>query len=66
VCFEDPSATYPSPRSSAPTNFTILTGSSIQFLGLGSSITPIAGYRFNFNAPSSASATLICNQAGIG
>ena len=68
VCYEDPNGTYPSPRSSAPTAFTILTGSSNQFFGLGSSITPIAGYRFNFNAPSSvgASATLIRNQAGIG
>ena len=68
ITYEDPSGTYPSPRSSAPTAFTILTGSSNQFLGLGSSITPIAGYRFNFNAPSSAgaSATLVVNQAGIG
>jgi hypothetical protein len=72
VTFEDPSGTYPSPRSSAPTAFTILTGSSNQFISLapGSSLypAPIAGYRFNFNAPSSAgaTATLICNQAGIG
>ena len=72
ITFEDPTGTYPSPRSSAPTPFTILTGSSNQFLSLnvGSSVAPlpIAGYRFNFNAPSSAgaSATLIMNQAGIG
>jgi hypothetical protein len=68
ITFEDPTGTYPSPRSSAPTAFTILTGSSNQFLGLGSSITPIAGYRFNFNVPSSAgaTATLVVNQAGIG
>jgi hypothetical protein len=70
VTYEDPSGTFPSPRSSAPTPFTILTGSSNQVITLGSnsSIGPIAGYRFNFNAPSSAGATvtLICNQSGIG
>lgn len=72
VTFEDPSGTYPSPRSSAPTPFTVLTGSSNQFMGVGpgstSGLAVIAGYRFNFNAPSSvgATATLICNQAGIG
>jgi hypothetical protein len=55
-------------RSSAPTGFTILAGSSNQFLTLGASLVPIAGYRFNLNAPSSvgASATLIMNQAGVG
>ena len=40
VCFEDPSGTYPSPRSSAPTPFTILTGSSNQFVGIGPGSTP--------------------------
>ena len=70
VCYEDPTGVYPSPISSAPTLFTILTGSSNQAITLGtnSSIGPIAGYRFNFNVPSSAgaSATLVVNQAGIG
>ena len=72
VTFEDPSGVYPSPRSSAPTAFTVLTGSSNQFMGTGpgstSGLSVIAGYRFNFNAPSSvgASATLVVNQAGIG
>jgi hypothetical protein len=72
ITFEDPSGTYPSPRSSAPTPFTILIGSSNQFVSIvpGSSLypAPIAGYRFNFNAPSSAgaTATLVVNQAGIG
>lgn len=72
VTFEDPSGVYPSPRSSSPTAFTILTGSSNQFISLnsGSSIAPlpIAGYRFNFNVPSSAgaTATMVVNQAGIG
>lgn len=72
VTFEDPSGTYPSPRSSAPTPFTIMTGSSNQFAGVGpgstSGLATIAGYRFNFNAPSSAgaTATLVVNQAGIG
>ena len=68
VCYEDPSNTFPSPRSSTPTPFTILTGSSNQVITVGASLAPIAGYRFNFNSPSSAgaSATLVCNQAGIG
>jgi hypothetical protein len=68
VCYEDPSGTYPSPVSSAPTAFTILTGSSNQFINLGSSIGPIAGYRISLNAPSSTGAkvTLVSMQAGIG
>jgi hypothetical protein len=72
LTFEDPSGVYPSPRSSAPTAFTILTGSSNQFFGVGpgstTGVTEIAGYRFNFNAPSSAgaSAAPVVNQAGVG
>jgi hypothetical protein len=60
------------PGEGAPTPFTILTGSSNQFIGVGpgstTGLTAIAGYRFNFNVPSSAgaSATLVVNQAGIG
>jgi hypothetical protein len=72
ICFEDPSYTYKSPISSAPTPFTILTGSSNQFISLapGSSLypAPIAGYRLNCNVPSQAGAsiTLVMNQSGIG
>jgi hypothetical protein len=38
VTFEDPSGVYPSPISSAPTGFTILAGSSNQFVTVGSSM----------------------------
>jgi hypothetical protein len=52
----------------APTAFTILTGSSNQFITLGTSSVPIAAYRITLNAPSSAGAkvTLVSVQAGIG
>lgn len=68
VCYEDPTGTYRSPISSAPTAFTILTGNANAQTNLGSSIGPIAGYRLNLNAPSSvgASVTLVALQAGIG
>jgi hypothetical protein len=63
----------PAARSTAPTAFTLLTGSSNQFVSIGrgstAGHTAIAGYRFfNLNAPSSAgaSATLVVNQSGIG
>ncbi|MCP3382852.1 hypothetical protein NLM31_21020 [Bradyrhizobium sp. CCGUVB4N] len=73
VCLEDPSGTYKSPVSSAPTPFTIFTGSSNAMFRLGSTVTapinaPIAGYRMNLNSQSSAGAsvTLVSVQAGIG
>lgn len=72
VAFEDPQNVYPSPNSSLPTPFTILTGSSNQFTSLspGSSTlpTPIAAYRLTLNSQSSAGArvTLVSMQAGIG
>lgn len=68
VTYEDPSGTYPSPNSSSPTGFTLLAGSSNQFVTLPSSVAPIAGYQFLVNAPSSAGAkvTLVALQAGIG
>jgi hypothetical protein len=67
VTFEDPSLTYPSPNSSTPTGFTILTGSSNQFVTLGSSVAPIAGYQFTLNSQSSAGARVTCAvlQSGI-
>jgi hypothetical protein len=66
VALEDPTNTYPSPNSSLPTAFTILTGSSNQVTGLTS--LPIAAYRLTLNAPSSAGAkvTLATLQSGIG
>jgi hypothetical protein len=68
VALEDPQNVYPSPNSSLPTPFTILTGSSNQFVTLGASAVPIAAYRITLNAPSSAGAkiTLVSMQAGIG
>ena len=72
VAFEDPTNTYPSPNSSLPTAFTVLTGSSNQFMGVGpgstSGLAAIAAYRITLNSPSSAGAKimLVCNQAGVG
>jgi hypothetical protein len=69
ITYEDPTGTYPSPRSSAPTSFALSTGgSSNQSISLPSSMKPIAGYRFNLNSVSSvgASVTLIALQTGIG
>ena len=67
VTYEDPTGTYPSPISSAPTGFTLLAGSSNQFITIGSSMLPIAGYQFSLNVPSSAGAhvTLVALQNGI-
>lgn len=68
VTFEDPTGVFPSPNSSAPTGFTLLAGSSNQFVTVGASMLPIAGYQFSLNAPSSAGAKVnfIALQAGIG
>jgi hypothetical protein len=68
VTYEDPSGVFPSPRSSTPTGFTLLAGSSNQFVTVGTSMLPIAGYQFSLNAPSSvgASVTMIALQAGVG
>jgi hypothetical protein len=49
---------YPSPVSSSPTAFTLHAGSSNQFITIGTSMLPIAGYRFSLNAPSSAGASV--------
>jgi hypothetical protein len=70
---EDPTGVYPSPNSSAPTAFTMFTGSSNAIVTLGSSATfpvgkPIAAYQFTINTQSSAGAkvTFIALQSGIG
>ena len=70
---EDPNGTYPSPVSSAPTAFTIFTGSSNALFSLGSSTTgpltePIAAYQFTLNSQSSigAKVTLVTLQSGVG
>lgn len=71
--FEDVTAVYPNPNSSAPTAFSLISsGSSSQFISLapGSSLypTPIAGYRFGVNTISSVGAKVqfVFMQAGIG
>jgi hypothetical protein len=70
---EDPTGVYPSPNSSAPTAFTMFTGSSNALITLGSSVTfpigaPIAAYQFTLNTQSSAGAKVnfIALQSGIG
>jgi hypothetical protein len=70
---EDPTGSYPSPVSSAPTPFMIFTGSSNALFSIGSSATPaltepIAGYQFTLNTISSVGArvTFISMQSGIG
>jgi hypothetical protein len=42
----------------SPTGFTLLAGSSNQFITVGTSLLPIAGYRFSLNAPWSAGASV--------
>ncbi len=70
---EDPTGTYPSPVSSAPTPITLFTGSSNIIITLGTTATPavaapIAGYRFTVNTQSSAAApvTFVTLQSGMG
>jgi hypothetical protein len=67
VTFEHPSGVYPSPISLAPTSFTLLTGSSNQFVSVGASMLPVAGYQFSLNAPSSVGAKVnfVALQSGI-
>lgn len=64
---EDPTGVYPNPNSSAPTPFTIATGSSNIYISLGSTATPIAAYRFTINTQSSAAAPVqfVTLQSGI-
>jgi hypothetical protein len=68
VCFEDPSYVYPSPNSSAPTAFALVTGgSSNQFVTVGSSMAPITGVQFQLTSASTGGKiTFVINQAGIG
>jgi hypothetical protein len=46
----------------------LLAGSSNQFITVGTSLSPIAGFQFSRNAPSSvgASVTMVALQAGVG
>jgi hypothetical protein len=68
VCFEDPTGVYPSPNSSSPTAFALVTGGSAnQAIAVPSSLTPIAGYQFQLTSASTGGKIVFCvNQAGIG
>jgi hypothetical protein len=68
VCFEDPTGTFPSPNSSSPTAFPLVTGgSSNQFVTIGSSMAPIAGFQFALTSASTGGKIFFCvNQSGIG
>ena len=69
VTYEDPTGVYPSPNSSSPTAFTLLSaGSSSQFVVVPSSMTPIAAWQGTLNASSATGSKCIfvVNQAGIG
>jgi hypothetical protein len=67
VTYEDPTGVFPSPRSSTPPRHAA-GRSSNQFITVGTSMLPIAGYQFSLNAPSSAGAsvTFVELQAGVG
>ena len=67
VCYEDPSGTYPSPNSSAPTAFVLVNGSANAVVAVPSSMTPIAGYQFQLTSASTGGRIVFAiNQAGIG
>jgi hypothetical protein len=46
----------------------LLAGSSNQFITVGTTMSPTAGYQFSLNAPSSdgASVSFFALQAGVG
>ncbi len=68
LAYEDPTGTYPSPNSSAPTAFPLVTaGGANQVVAVPSSMTPIAGYQFQLTSASTGGKIIFCvNQAGIG
>jgi hypothetical protein len=70
VAMEDPTNVYPSPNSSLPTAFPLITASSTTAANQISGLTSfaIAAYRLTVNALSSVGAkvTLATLQSGIG
>jgi hypothetical protein len=67
LTYEDISGTYPNPRSSTPTAFSLLTGScSAAFIAVTSSLRPFAGWQPVLGTSSGGSVTFVFNQAGIG
>lgn len=67
LAYEDPTGVYPSPNSSAPTAFALVSGSANAVIAVPSSQTPIAAYQFNLNTQSSAGARVnfVALQSGI-
>jgi hypothetical protein len=68
LAYEDPTGVYPSPNSSAPTAFALVTGGSAnQAIAVPSSLTPIAGYQFQLTSASTGGKIVfVVNQSGIG
>jgi hypothetical protein len=67
MTFEDPTRTFPNPNSSSVTAFTLLAGSSNQYVAVGASIAPIAAWRFSLNSASTGGTlTLVANERGVG
>jgi hypothetical protein len=68
VTYEDPSGVYPSPNSSSPTAFALVTGGSANaVVAVPSSMTPITGYQFQLTSASTGGKIfLVVNQSGIG
>ena len=51
--------------SSTPTGFTLLAGSSNQYITVGTSLSPIAAFQFALNAPSSAEASVTSSRCRL-
>ena len=68
VAYEDPGGTYPSPNSSSPTPFPLVTGGSANaVIAVPSSMKPIAAYQLVLTTASTGGKTfLVVNQTGIG
>lgn len=66
--YEDPTGVYPSPNSSSPTAFALVTGGSANaVIAVPSSMTPIAAYQFQVTNTTTGGKIVFCvNQAGIG
>jgi hypothetical protein len=68
VAYEDPTGVFPSPNSSAPTAFTLVSGGTVNaVIAVPSSMTPIAAYQFQLTSASTGGKTVFAvNQSGIG
>jgi hypothetical protein len=68
LCYEDPTGVYPSPNSSAPTAFNLVSSGATSQVVVPSSFKPFAGYRYSLNVVSSVGGKVvfIYLQAGVG